>query len=528
MAENEGKLVVVVMVDAGGEEEFEACVSSIKRCWQTDCGPFHEMDILRIDAGEGALLGNVCNKGLEAAQNADADWVLLMDVRTRLSGDAFKPLAGEMEEADGLWGLMATYIPDNDEFNVRMPQVLSLNDFNELLHFPPALTVGPPCFLRIPAACEIAYNPELTGSALEYDFAVRFWSRFRGRKLPAAMAGALSASNQPNSLDEEACLKVLFDARVNAGLTRENRNSVRLMSDKAMDVSSLFRKEGLTRPEHLGELTEMLPFRGYFDIQLSEEKGFVLFNNNDDPIVNQLIWQGNYRSLAGMVWITLAAAGSGLIADVGGFNGFFSFLASLASPMSQIVCFEPEREAFSRIMINIRANHLPNVTAVPYALDAALGLGTIYRQNDGNGLCPEATLQPRRNVGLLDGQPVSKITLDGFMVTLASAGNETQALVLVKIDVYGLEAQVLLGMNQTLAQCKPDFLITLYDTTDTLVVDGILREAGYAFYVLDEDNGEIKPSDTAAFEVNDPISLLATVKEKMNLEALFAKKDSNV
>jgi FkbM family methyltransferase len=143
-------------------------------------------------------------------------------------------------------------------------------------------------------------------------------------------------------------------------------------------------------------------------------------------------------------------------------------LAQIVGPTGAVHAFEPQRILFQILCGNVALNELPNVRALPFALGRAPGMTKVpaldYRgANNFGGI----------SLGARMGEDVPVLTLD--QLGLAQVR-------LIKIDVEGMEIEVLAGARQTLARCRP-FLYVENDRAEkaeALVAQ--LQEDGYRMW----------------------------------------------
>ena len=116
-------------------------------------------------------------------------------------------------------------------------------------------------------------------------------------------------------------------------------------------------------------------------------------------------------------------------------------MARLVGPGGKVFAFEPQRILFQILCGNVALNELPNVHALPVALGRAAGSAKVpaldYRgANNFGGIA----------LGTTAGEDVAVVALDQV---------ELPKVRLIKIDVEGMELDVIAGATQTLARCRP-------------------------------------------------------------------------
>jgi FkbM family methyltransferase len=116
-------------------------------------------------------------------------------------------------------------------------------------------------------------------------------------------------------------------------------------------------------------------------------------------------------------------------------------LAQFVGPGGAVHAFEPQRILFQILCGNVALNEIGNVRALPVALGRAAGRTTVpaldYRGANNFGGIP---------LGAAPGEDVAVVALDQV---------DLPKVRLIKIDVEGMELDVLAGATQTLARCRP-------------------------------------------------------------------------
>lgn len=164
--------------------------------------------------------------------------------------------------------------------------------------------------------------------------------------------------------------------------------------------------------------------------------------------------------------------------DVGAHIGFMSVLASrLVGPSGTVRAFEPAYENRERLTVNLHLNAAWNVVVESYALSASGGSAELYRHK----ATLMRTLVSQRGEG--EGEPVVCRTLDEVLVGAPPPH-------LIKVDVEGLELEVLRGGVALLAVHHPKVLVEFSD-------DDLVREAqrllpDYAFQLVGQNHWLLK------------------------------------
>lgn len=154
---------------------------------------------------------------------------------------------------------------------------------------------------------------------------------------------------------------------------------------------------------------------------------------------------------------TFLRPGSSFV-DVGANIGIYTAWASrLVGPTGRVLSFEPVPATRQDLESVIKANQLENVTVVAKALGAESGEISLWVTPRASGLTtalPPAADSPARRVDVVVARLDDEIALSGL-----------ERLVLVKIDVEGLEMSVLRGATRALASKRPPAVVFETDAT---------------------------------------------------------------
>ncbi len=145
--------------------------------------------------------------------------------------------------------------------------------------------------------------------------------------------------------------------------------------------------------------------------------------------------------------------------DVGGYEGIFTlFFARCVGPQGRVVTFEPNPRNFARIVENVRLNGFAHVQVQPVALGSAPGRASLVFPADETA---RGSLETRIADQIRQEQGV--VTVDVEVDTLdrqVAAGLPEPDF--VKLDVEGLELDVLHGMRGLLGRRHPRLYIEIH------------------------------------------------------------------
>lgn len=176
---------------------------------------------------------------------------------------------------------------------------------------------------------------------------------------------------------------------------------------------------------------------------------------------------------------------SPVIFDVGANIGTYATLVARALPRSKIYCFEPQRLVFQMLCGNIAINNYDNC----YIYNMGLG-----REN-ARILLEEPDYNTQENYGsfsLVTDEIKTKsgrksildiMSLDSFMQY-----NQIDRLDFIKIDVEGMELDILLGAQQTLDKYKPTLLVEYRNDRKNIQNElAELLNSRYVCYIMHEN-----------------------------------------
>ena len=169
--------------------------------------------------------------------------------------------------------------------------------------------------------------------------------------------------------------------------------------------------------------------------------GVMLYNNCDQYVGGSLDSYGEFSELEAQFFSNLVKPGM-VVVEVGANIGAHTVhLAKLVGTKGMVVAFEPQRVVFQMLCANLALNDVKNTDAKCLAVGAAPGEITVPRvdyRKEGNfgGI----------SLGEDEGDVVEMVALDDLMLP---------ACHVIKIDVEGMEKQVLDGARQTITRFRP-------------------------------------------------------------------------
>jgi FkbM family methyltransferase len=177
-----------------------------------------------------------------------------------------------------------------------------------------------------------------------------------------------------------------------------------------------------------------------------------------------------------------------IVYDVGAFIGLRTLF--FAQRAKQVISYEPNPFNRERLLRNLAANSsIANVTVRPFGVGQKPGSFTVLWDRARPGEC----VAEHSPVG--DTLVARGIHVDRETVPVVTLDEETQQLPkpdFIKVDVEGLELDVLRGADQVIHELRPELFIELHGSTlenkienATTVLD-FLFERGYTIYDVEE------------------------------------------
>jgi len=142
-----------------------------------------------------------------------------------------------------------------------------------------------------------------------------------------------------------------------------------------------------------------------------------------------------------------------MVYDIGAHAGAYSlFFSRRVGRNGRVIAFEPQAASFAKLARNLQDNRIANVMPLRLALGDEAGTRPIYMLP---GMSTTASLAAEARTPLRRAAGETRIErLDDLIAELALPPPE-----FVKIDVEGMELEVLQGAHATLARHRPALLI---------------------------------------------------------------------
>lgn len=199
----------------------------------------------------------------------------------------------------------------------------------------------------------------------------------------------------------------------------------------------------------------------------------------DSWMVHRLFWfgRGGYEPGEGERWA--AACGQARrVVEIGANVGWYTVLGARANPAAAYVAIEPQPAAANSLRRNVQLNGLTNVEVIEAAVVGVDGPPTV-RLN-----FPDATLDnPAPGRAFVSGAEFQLLPSHRAIdVPTVSAQAVIAGADLLKLDIEGLEADVLSGAEAAIAAARPTIFIEMQPEAHQLraLVDRWRSEYGYS------------------------------------------------
>lgn len=197
--------------------------------------------------------------------------------------------------------------------------------------------------------------------------------------------------------------------------------------------------------------------------------GWFMFNRNDKFVGRSLDRYGEWCQAELDILTPLLRSGRTVL-DIGAFIGSHTvYFAQQVGPRGRVYAFEPQRHAFQMLCGNVALNALTNVTCLPYVVGKETGvrrLGELSQTVAENFGGTQALVVPA-------GEPTRTTRVDDLELSRCDV---------MKIDVEGMELEVLTGAARTIERFKPMIYCENNRTDRSAQILGELTRQGYKIW----------------------------------------------
>lgn len=201
------------------------------------------------------------------------------------------------------------------------------------------------------------------------------------------------------------------------------------------------------------EQIRSFPINSY-QLFLVPKNGYFYLDGINDLIKTRLkqgrVWEEPIQKL-----IHQYASPGSTVLDIGAHIGTHTLtMAQAVGPHGQVIAFEPQPKIFTELFLNMGINNLRNISFYWAGVgdhEGNIELGLLHEFNEGGAhLVTEEGLRMKEVVGT--GHTVQLLTIDSLHLSNVS---------LMKIDVEGMEEEVLDGARETILTNRPIILLEI-------------------------------------------------------------------
>jgi FkbM family methyltransferase len=246
------------------------------------------------------------------------------------------------------------------------------------------------------------------------------------------------------------------------------------------------------------------------DSVLRWSDGLVFPLRPGDQMSREVYVSGTYEPNMLCVLRKLAQPGDTFI-DVGGNAGLVSLAAACwIGREGRVHVFEPSTREYRRLLDTIARNRLDRVSAHPVALGTRHGTGALnVASGPHTGLNTFGSHFPYSGISVETTEQVDVRTLDE-VVEQEAIGR----IAAIKIDVEGMELDVLRGAQAVLARDRPALVIEVLESAleacgaTVEALDALLKSSGYTLWGIRENAG-LRPLQSLRESLGDNVVALA-------------------
>lgn len=403
------KCAVIIPVGPGHEYLAEDSIDSVHSAFAKNPGPFSEMAVVRVDDTEG-LQGRSAarNKGVIEAQAQGAQWLFFLDADDLMDPGAFGVMSDYHADFDAVWGLICELNQDEETYTVRQGQLASIERLEQVIINDPTLTLQMGHFVRAGVAAATPFNVALNCGE-DFDYYLRLWTKFRCRKIatPLFLNRRGLHSTGPRSATGRQW--------------REAVESVIRACCKTTDLVCQFNCDG-----------ESFRFR----------------ISNPFDLIQRNFLKGRFFELPELQFVREKVKKGAVVVDVGANVGNHTvFLSRFLAPR-RIVVLEPNADLFDTLRFNLEVNSVSNLDTSFLGLAVGAQSRTYDicikdLNNIGAGRLAESAS------GTVRSRPLDEILHDDVD--------------LIKIDVEGMELEVLEGARRTISRSRPYLMLEAFN-----------------------------------------------------------------
>lgn len=402
------KCAVVTPVGPGHELYALDAEESVHAARATGCGPFAEILFIRVDDTRGAMgRSEARNRGVQLAHDAGAEWIFFLDADDILCPRAFEYAAPHLARFDAVWGAIYELGDDEESGVLRPGQVLAITRIDELLSNDPFITVQIGHFVKTSVALATPFDTRLDAGE-DFDYYLRVWSRFN-------------------------CVKVPQPFFYNRRHTYAGGPRAATDADWRMAVERIVREKCAATGFHAA-----FEHRG---------ETFTFFIDNPFDVIQRCFLKGRFFEPAELAFVEDWVGPAANIVEVGAYVGNHVVYYSRFMRPRRIIVLEPNPAAIRLLHRNLAVNGVSSADL------SHLGIAAAEIAESYDVVCEAADNWGATRLARAERGAVRSAPLDDLVAGPVD---------FMKIDVEGMEREVLAGAGATIAQWRPKIMIEVF------------------------------------------------------------------
>ncbi|HRL93289.1 MAG TPA: FkbM family methyltransferase [Pseudomonas sp.] len=401
------KCTVIIPFGPGHNKLALRAKKSVEEAISEGTGAFHDVTIILMDDRDGKLgRSKARNHAVAEASRAGADWIFFLDADDLMAAHAFNIVQQYIVDHDAVWGAIYEADIAKQIANERPNQITPITSLEQILINDPYLTLQMGHFVKTKIAIKTPFN-ESIDCGEDIDYYLRVWK-------------------------ENHCLKIDQPLFFNVRGQHSSGPRSATGQDWRNSISQIY-KNFCTENEVISKIN----FNG-------KTIAFKLTNTLD--LIQNHIARETFFELNELKETLAMIPKNSKILDIGSNIGNHALFFTILSESQEIHCFEPSTTNADSLQKNFEINQVdPRRYKIHrIAIGAKSQQGTLCRPDDLNS---GAT-----SVRVDTSGPIQIESLDSTL-------DKNSDFDLLKIDVEGMELEVLEGGKETIKNSRPVILI---------------------------------------------------------------------
>jgi FkbM family methyltransferase len=407
------KIGIITPIGPGHKETYESCKKSINDAWIVSKGCFSNLELipmLDLDGKYGRSQRR--NDGIQIAENKNCDWIFFIDADDLMSPSAFYDVTPYIQNYDAIWGNICE-MPFGDlaQIKLRENQLVNTENFSEILKVDPFLTLQMGHFVKTSIAKEIGFDESMNVGE-DFKYYLQLCAKFKFIKCPCIF---------------------FINQRGNHSIGPASGNGKLWREVVQLEIQKTINRHPVTAKVYLEHKESLFYITNPFDIIQAHQCRGLFFEQQE--LISLKKYVGEKK----------------IIAEIGANIGNHTIFYAHHMNPTKIIPFETNPKSIEILRKNLMLNTF-NVEIDERGI--GIGLGSInqnytIQQDDPNNLVAAKLI---KSTGSVD--PVQVKIFDEVM--------GDHKVDFMKIDVEGMEFEVLKGASESILRNKPLIYIEVW------------------------------------------------------------------